>query len=88
MFGVMVACYADLDARVALLSSGDKNENVLCAYFSDLVGVAVKRKILDDNPTLSRRTVERVLQRLQAEGTIEKMGAARATVYRRVERLQ
>ena len=48
----------------------------------------VRRDIaaLDDNPTISRRTAERVLQKLQAEGVIEKVGAARATVYRRVGR--
>ena len=86
MMGVMTACYADLDARVALLSSGGRGEDVLRAYFDGLVGAATKRKILDDNPTLSQRTVERVLQKLQAEGSIEKVGAARATAYRRVER--
>ena len=86
MLGVMNACYADLDARVALLSSGGKGEDILRAYFEGLVGTATKRKILDDNPTISRRTAERVLQKLQAEGVIEKVGAARATAYKRVER--
>ena len=86
MLGVMAACYSDLDARVALLASGGKGEDILRAYFADLVGTATKRRILDDNPTLSRRTVERVLQKLQSEGIIEKVGAARATTYRRVER--
>ena len=85
MLGVMNACYADLDARVALLSTGGKGEDILRAYFADLVGTATKRRILDDNPTLSKRTAERVLQKLQAEGVIEKVGAARATAYRRVE---
>jgi DNA-binding HxlR family transcriptional regulator len=69
-----------------LLASGGKGEDILRAYFADLVGTATKRRILDDNPTLSRRTVERVLQKLQSEGIIEKVGAARATTYRRVER--
>ncbi|MBQ6391721.1 MAG: Fic family protein [Eggerthellaceae bacterium] len=86
MLGVMAACYADLDARVSLLSSGGKSEDILRAYFEGLVGTATKRRILDDNPTLSQRTVERVLQKLQAEGAIEKVGAARATAYRRVDR--
>ena len=86
MLGVMAACYADLDSRVALLSSGGKGEDILRAYFAGLVGAATKRKILDDNPTLSRRTAERALQKLQAEGVIEKVGAARATAYRRIER--
>ena len=86
MLGVMAACYADLDARVALLSPSGKGEDILRAYFARLVGAATKRTILDDNPTLSRRTAERVLQKLQTEGVIEKVGAARATAYRRVDR--
>lgn len=85
MLGVMAACYADFDARVALLSSGGKGEGILRAYFANLVGAVTKRQILDDNPVLSRRTAERVLQKLQAEGYIEKMGAARSTAYRRVD---
>jgi Fic family protein len=85
MLGVMAACYADLDARIALLSSGGKGEDVLRAYFANLAGEVTKRQILDDNPTLSRRTTERVLQKLQAEGYIEKVGAARATAYRRAD---
>jgi Fic family protein len=84
MLGVMAACYADLDSRVALLSSGGKGEDILRAYFAGLVGTATKREVLDDNPTLSRRTVERVLRKLQVEGVIERVGAARATAYRRV----
>ena len=85
MLGVMAACYADLDARIALLSSGGKGEDILRAYFASLVGTATKRQIMDDNPTLSRRSVERVLQKLQAKGVIEKVGAARATAYRRTD---
>lgn len=32
---------------------------------------------------ISQRTIERILQKLQAEGCIEKVGVARATTYRR-----
>jgi hypothetical protein len=32
---------------------------------------------------MSAKTVERIIQRLMAEGTIVKEGAARSTVYRR-----
>jgi DNA-binding HxlR family transcriptional regulator len=41
-----------------------------------------KREIMDANPNISQRTVERVLSRLQQEGAIEKVGAARSTAYR------
>lgn len=43
-----------------------------------------KRQIMDDNPVMSQHTVERILQKMQAEGSIEKVGAARATAYRKV----
>lgn len=33
-------------------------------------------QIMDDNPLMSQRTVERFLQKMQAEGYIEKIGAA------------
>ena len=81
LLGVMTACYRDLDERVSLLSSGAKGEDVLRAYFAGLTGTATKRQIMDDNPTLSRRTVERVLQRLQAEGAVKKVGAARSLLF-------
>jgi len=32
---------------------------------------------------VSRRTLERVLAKLQDEGVVEKVGAARSTAYRR-----
>ena len=81
----MTACYRDLDERIALLSSSAKGEDVLRAYFAGLSGAVTKRRIMDDYPTLSRRTVERILQRLQAEGAVKKVGAARATAYRRID---
>lgn len=84
MLGVIGACYAALDERFSLLSSGGSSEDALRGYFDSLVASASKREVMDANPTISQRTVERVLQRLQAEGYIEKVGAARATRYRRV----
>ena len=84
MLGVIGACYATLDERFALLSSSGSNEDTLREYFDSLVASVSKREIMDANPTMSQRTVERILQKLQAEGYIEKVGAARATRYRRV----
>ena len=54
-------------------------------FFNSLPGSASKRDILKDNPTVSQRTTERILQKLQAEGFIEKVGAARATRHRKVK---
>lgn len=36
------------------------------------------------NPEMSQRTLERILSKLQDEGVIEKVGAARSTAYRRL----
>ena len=84
MLGVIGACYAILDERFLLLSSSESNEDTLREYFDSIVTSASKREIMDANPTMSQRTVERILQKLQAEGYIEKVGAARATRYRKI----
>ena len=84
MLGVMASCCRTLDERYALLSSTGSNEDILRSYFDGVVGPVTKRQILDDNPVMSQRTVERILQKMQAEGYIEKVGAARSTAYRRV----
>lgn len=84
MLGIMGSCYRTLDERFALLSSSGSNEDILRAYFDGLLGKVTKRQIMDDNPVMSQHTVERILQKMQAEGYIEKVGAARATAYRKV----
>lgn len=84
MLGVMGACYRTLDERFALLSSSGSNEDILRSYFDGLLGKVTKRQIMDDNPVMSQHTVERILQKMQAEGCIEKVGAARSTAYRKV----
>ena len=87
MLGVIGACYSVLDSRFSLLSSSGSNENTIREYFDSLIASASKREILDANPTMSQRTVERILQTLQAEGYVEKIGAARSTRYRRAHEL-
>lgn len=84
MLGVMTACYKELDQRFAAVSAPGGNEEMLRSYFDGLVGTATKYDIMDANPSMSRRTVERILKKLQDEGVVEKVGAARATAYRRV----
>ena len=85
MLGVIGACYAELDRRMQAVAEGATGEEALRSYFDDLVGSASKREILDAIPSLSQRTAERLLQKLQREGYVEKVGAARATRYRRVD---
>ena len=84
MLGVMGSCYCPLDERLTLLSSRGSNEDVLRSYFGGLVGKAAKRQIVGDNPIMSQHAVERILQKLQAESVIEKVGAVRSTAYRKV----
>lgn len=84
MLGVIAVCYATLDSRMALLSTNGSNEDALRTFFDTLLPSVSKREVMDANPEMSQRTVERILQKLQDEGYIEKTGAARATRYRRV----
>ena len=84
MLGVMTACYKELDRRFAIASAPGGNEEMLRAYFGQLVGTATKYDIMDANPSMSKRTIERILKKLQDEGVVEKVGAARSTAYRRV----
>ena len=57
---------------------------MLRAYFDQLLGTVTKYGIMDANPSMSKRTIERILKKLQDEGVVEKVGAARSTAYRRI----
>lgn len=86
MLGIMTASYKELDDRFALLAAPTSNEEALRAYFEQTIGDVTKYDIMDANPTMSKRTIERILSKLQNEGSIKKIGAARATAYRWVIR--
>jgi hypothetical protein len=62
MLGILTSCYRTLDERYAALASGGSNEEILRTYFDRLLGKVTKRQIMDDNPVMSQRTVERLLQ--------------------------
>lgn len=83
MLGIIDACYRELANRFSLAGVPASNEEAVRAFFDRLIGSATKREILDANPGMSQRTLERILSKLQQEGTIEKVGAARSTAYRR-----
>ncbi|MFR4801960.1 MAG: Fic family protein [Eggerthellaceae bacterium] len=68
MLGVMTACYKELDGRFAIAAGPKGGEGMLRAYFEQLVGAATKRDIMDANPSISKRTVERVLKKLKMTG--------------------
>ena len=82
MLGVVAACYGELENRLEVAAATSGNEESVRAFFARLAGTATKREIMDANPGMSQRTLERVLSKLQNEGVIEKVGAARATAYR------
>ncbi len=85
MLGVVTACYKELDTRFGVIATPVSNEKSVRAFFDRLIGTATKREIMDANPGMSQRTLERILSKLQREGTIEKVGAARATSYKSAE---
>ena len=79
----MAACYRELGGRFSVAVSPVGNEEAVRAFFERMVGTATKREIMDANPGMSQRTLERILAKLQSEGVVEKVGAARSTAYRR-----
>ena len=83
MLGIIDACYRELANRFSLAGAPAGNEDAVRVFFDKLLGTATKREIMDANPGMSQRTLERILSKLQQEGMIEKVGAARATAYRR-----
>ncbi len=85
MLGIVTACYRELDSRFSVVALPAGNEESIRAFFDRLVGTATKREIMDANPNMSQRTLERILAKLQDEGVVEKVGAARSTAYRRKE---
>lgn len=87
MLGIVTACYKELDSRFSIMVSPKRNEEAIRAFFNRLVGTATKRQIMDANPGMSQRTLERILAKLQNEGVVEKVGAARSTAYRKIEQL-
>lgn len=85
MLGIVTACYRELEIRFSVVALPAGNEEFIRAFFDRLIGTATKREIMDANPNMSQRTLERILAKLQDEGVVEKVGAARSTAYRRKE---
>lgn len=83
MLGIIDTCYRELANRFSLVGAPASNEEAVRTFFDRLIGQATKREILDASPGMSQRTLERILSKLQQEGMIEKIGAARSTAYRR-----
>ncbi len=65
MLGIIDACYRGLANRLPLVGAPADNEEAIRAFFDRLIGSATKREILDANPGMSQRTLERILSKLQ-----------------------
>ena len=76
--GVVLACYRKLDRQLA---AGGTTLDAVRACLETAGRALSKREIMDAAPQVSQRSAERALSRLQAEGLVEKVGAARATKY-------
>lgn len=86
MLDVILKSYDELSGRTSALSVRGSNEKTIRQYFQSIDEPVTKIEILEANPMMSQKTLERILQKMQKEHSIEKTGAARATRYQRVVR--
>lgn len=82
LLGVILACYRDFDERAMLadtvLTDQERVSMVLSSSFADMS----KRELQEKLPSMSEQKLARILQALQGEGYVEKIGSARLTRYR------
>ncbi len=86
MLNVLLKCYEELGERTSALSVRGSNEKTIRRYFQSIDEPVSKIEILEANPMMSQKTLERILQKMQREHSIDKVGAARATKYQRIVR--
>lgn len=82
LLSTIIAAYRDFDDRIQIVSptSLDTVKNAI----DNKLGRFTKKDILELCPGLSASTVERHLKKLVADGTIEKLGGGRTTMYVKV----
>lgn len=82
LLSTIIAAYRDFDDRIQIVSptSLDTVKNAI----DNTLGKFTKKDILELCPGLSASTVERHLKKLVADGTIEKLGGGRTTMYVKV----
>ena len=82
LLSTIIAAYRDFDDRIQIVSptSLDTVKNAI----DNKLGKFTKKDILELCPGLSASTVERHLKKLVADGTIEKLGGGRTTMYVKV----
>ncbi len=78
--GIILKAYRDFENRVEHVGNKSKVERV-CLWTERRLGTFTKQDILRENPDISQYTVERILNRLVTEGTLEKVEKSKKIVY-------
>lgn len=87
LLGVILSTYRDLDEMVASAEGADFSKGArIKRCLKNQVKPISKSELHELNPDISLVTIGRTLRALLEKGTIEKLGAARATKYRWVGR--
>lgn len=81
LLSIISSSYKTLSERVTLMTQSQSNEDRLRQFILSSLTPMTKQEIMDANPSMSQKTIERILQKLQRDGFIRKTGAARATAY-------
>lgn len=81
-FGLVSACCEDLDERMRRPGKAKSYEAQVRVFLGQASRPVTKREVMDAVPGMSRATAERILQRMQRQRELERVGAARATRYR------
>ena len=75
----IIAAYRDFDERIAMIAPS--SFEIVKSAVEKKIGRFSKRDIMELCPTLSASTVERHLKKMLNAGSLEKLGAGRATIY-------
>lgn len=83
--GIVFSCYRELDERLSIADDSSSSEEAVARALTKAIIPISKRQVEELCPTLGARTIERTLQKMVKEGTVKKVGAARATCYQLVQ---
>ncbi|WP_251672044.1 MULTISPECIES: Fic family protein [unclassified Sporosarcina] len=85
LLGTIVAAYKDLESRVGIVETqkGGKSERV-SSFIEKKIGYFTKSEIRNACPDISESTINRVLNDLKAQGTIESVGLGRNAKWKKI----
>ena len=81
ILGIVLAAYRDFEERADTISSKATNYEIVKKAVFSVVGKFTKRDIAELCPSLSEKTIERVLKQLVEEKVISRQGSGRKTFY-------